>query len=102
MNTLDCADPSLLVPKRNESLTPLQALTLLNNGLVVVMSGEFAQKLESQTDSIERAVKQGFLEVAGRPPSKNEFALLLAYAKNNGLENYCRLLFNMNEFIFID
>ena len=102
MNTLDCADPSLLVPKRNESLTPLQALTLLNNGLVVTMSSEFAKKLESQTDSIEQAVKQGLLEVAGRAPNKKEFALLLTYVKNNGLENYCRLLFNMNEFIFID
>ncbi len=102
MSTLDCADPSLSVPKRNESLTPLQSLTMLNNGLVVTMSGEFAKKLESKTNSLQHAVKQGFYETAGREPDKKELELLQSYAKKNGLENYCRLLFNMNEFTFID
>ena len=36
MTTLDCADPSLLVDKRNESLSALQALVLLNNGFMLV------------------------------------------------------------------
>ena len=102
MSTLDCADPSLSVPKRNESLTPLQSLTMLNNGLVVTMSGEFAHKLESQTNFLNQAVKQGFYETAGRQPSKKELAMLLSYTEKNGLKNYCRLLFNMNEFTFID
>jgi hypothetical protein len=38
MTTLDCADPSMQVAKRNESVSPLQALTMLNNALVVAMS----------------------------------------------------------------
>ena len=38
MNTLDCADPSLQVARRNESLTPLQALAMLNDGIIVTMS----------------------------------------------------------------
>ncbi len=102
MSTLDCADPSLAVPKRNESLTPLQSLTMLNNGLVVTMSGEFAEKLKAATSSLEQAVIRGFFETTGRSPDKKELALLRQYAEKNGLENYCRLLFNMNEFTFID
>jgi len=33
MSALDCADPSMLVDKRNQTLTPLQALAQLNNQL---------------------------------------------------------------------
>ncbi|MBL4885466.1 MAG: DUF1553 domain-containing protein [Planctomycetaceae bacterium] len=102
MSTLDCADPSLSVPVRNESLTPLQALTLLNNGLVVTMSTEFAKKLESLTPNQAQAVQRGFYEATGRQPDQKELTLLKQYTKQNGLENYCRLLFNMNEFTFID
>ena len=42
MTTLDCADPSMRVDKRNETLTPLQALALLNNSFMVAMSRHFA------------------------------------------------------------
>ena len=42
METLDCADPSAVVARRNETLTPLQALALLNNKFMVRMSEHFA------------------------------------------------------------
>ena len=35
MTTLDCADPSMIVDKRSETVTALQALALLNNKLVL-------------------------------------------------------------------
>jgi hypothetical protein len=37
MTALDCADPSMRVDKRNESVSPAQALSLLNNGFMVTM-----------------------------------------------------------------
>ena len=46
MAALDCADPSLLVDKRNQTITPLQALAQLNNQLMVVMAKHFAARLE--------------------------------------------------------
>ena len=53
MDTLDCADPSLLVDKRNETLTALQALATLNNKFMVRMAEHFAARLEDE--STERA-----------------------------------------------
>jgi mono/diheme cytochrome c family protein len=38
METLDCPDPSLRVEKRNESLTALQALALLNDKFMLIAS----------------------------------------------------------------
>ncbi len=45
METLDCADPSQLVPRRNETLTPLQALALMNNKFMVRMAEHFAERV---------------------------------------------------------
>ena len=50
MAALDCADPSLAVDKRNETLTPQQALALLNNQLTVAMAKHFAARVEKLAD----------------------------------------------------
>ncbi len=47
MTTLDCADPSMIVDKRNETVTALQALALLNNKLVLSMSRHMASRIEA-------------------------------------------------------
>ena len=38
----------------------------------------------------------------GRSPSKEEAGDLLVYAKKHGLPNLCRLVFNSNEFMFLN
>ena len=45
MTTLDCADPSLMVAKRNETLTPAQSLAMLNNPFMLAMSEAWADRL---------------------------------------------------------
>ena len=47
MTALDCADPSMRVDKRNETLTPLQALALLNNGFMLAMAKHFAERVRA-------------------------------------------------------
>ncbi|MCE9605771.1 MAG: DUF1549 domain-containing protein [Planctomycetia bacterium] len=102
MTTFDCADPSMQVDKRNESLSPLQALTLLNNGLTVVGAERFAAKLTASETELSARIEQGFYEALGRKPSDEEQAALVAYAGRHGLAATCRVLFNLNEFFFID
>src|SRR6185503_12136925 len=53
MTALDCADPSMLVDKRNESLSALQALALLNNGFMVTMARHFADHVAARAESAE-------------------------------------------------
>jgi len=102
METLDCADPSLQVEKRNETLTALQALALLNNKFMVKMAGHFAARLEKQGKTLDEQVTAGCRYALGREPTKDETALLRGYAEKHGLANLCRLLLNMNEFCFVD
>jgi hypothetical protein len=102
MAALDCADPSLQVGRRNESLTPLQALAMLNDGIIVTMSKHFAARLDSAGGELRDKVRRGFHEAIGRPPSSSELDRLVSFAAQYGLANYCRVLFNLNEFTFVD
>lgn len=102
MTTLDCADPSMQVGRRNESLSPLQALALLNNSLMLTMSKHFAARLESQGGGLPTQVRTAYYEAIGRPPSASEQQDLEDYARQFGLPPLCRVLFNLNAFSFVD
>ena len=102
MTTLDCADPSMQVAKRNESVSPLQALTMLNNALVVTMSKHFAAKLEKRSGDLPSKIQRAYHEAIGHAPSPADEQALTTYAKQYGLTNFCRVLMNLNEFAFVD
>ena len=101
MTTLDCADPSMQVDKRNESISSLQALAMLNNGFMLVQCKEFAQRLERQFPPDIR-VRQAFKITMGREPGAEELSELQKFLKENSLADLARVLFNLNEFSFVD
>ncbi len=97
MALFDCADPSMLVDKRNQTITPLQALAQLNNQLMVVMAKHFAARVEKNGGTGE-----AFRIAFQRTPTEQEKTALADYAAKHGLANACRLIVNMNEFAFVD
>ena len=102
MSTLDCADPSMSVDRRNETLNALQALALLNNQLTVAMSQHFAARVKSPDGSVTDAVTRAFRLALGRSPTPAESKSLTEFARQNGLANTCRVILNLNEFAFVD
>ncbi|MBL8211520.1 MAG: PSD1 domain-containing protein [Bryobacterales bacterium] len=94
MERLDCPDPSVLTAKRSTTITAIQALALLNNPFVLRMAEHFAER----AGTAEQAVKLAF----GREATAAERELYGAYAATHGMVNLCRLLFNTNEFLFVD
>ncbi|MBW3600945.1 MAG: DUF1549 and DUF1553 domain-containing protein, partial [Planctomycetes bacterium] len=102
MNTLDCADPSMSAPKRDETLTSLQALAMLNNRFMLAMAEEFAARLKREAGTLEEQVVLGHRLATGRAPAPAEQDELTAYAREFGLANTCRVLLNLNEFVFVD
>lgn len=102
MTVLDCADPSMQVAKRNEGVSPLQALALLNNPLMLTMASEFATRIDAQGGDLESKVRTAHLEALGRAPTAEELPALTALAARHGLPNLCRALLNLNEFAFVD
>ena len=100
--SLDCADPSLSVDKRNQTLTPQQALALLNNNLSVAMAKHFATRVEALATDDAGRISAAFQLAIGREPSAQERDTLVKYVQKHGLANGCRVILNLNEFAFVD
>jgi mono/diheme cytochrome c family protein len=102
MQTLDCADPSISVPVRNETLTALQALATLNNPFMVRHAAAFADRVAGLAPDLAGQVRLAHEMATGRPPDDRDAAVLLDYAQAHGLANACRVILNSNAFLFVD
>jgi hypothetical protein len=102
MTTLDCADPSLNVARRNETLTALQALALLNNKFVVRMAEHFAMRVDAMGGTNEERINAAIRLALGRDATPEETQILSTIATEHGLASACRVIFNLNEFVFVD
>jgi hypothetical protein len=102
METLDCADPSQIVARRNETLTPLQALALLNDPFVVRMTEHFARRLVKTSDKLSIQIDTACRLAFGRHATELERSTLIDVAQKHGLESACRVILNANAFIFVD
>lgn len=103
LTTLDCADPSISVAVRDESTSALQALTQWNNRFVEAMSKRFGQRLEnegfeSEAEMVERASRLAL----GRAPNGLESQLLREHLQRFGPASMARVLFNLNDFTYLD
>jgi hypothetical protein len=92
------------MPIRQTSVTPLQALAMYNGDLVNTEAEYFAQRLREEAgDDPTKRVERAFDIVFGRPPVSSEIAELLPYAdEDENLVGLCRILYNVNEFVYVD
>lgn len=102
MTTLDCADSSQSTPRRTETLTALQALTLLNSRFNLVMAERCAENLQRQSDDLHTQCELAWRIVTQRAPEAAEQSAIMQFARTHGLPNLCRYLFNLNELAYVD
>lgn len=103
LTTLDCADPSMSVAQRDESTTALQALTQWNHQFVEAMSRRFAKRLKEEAgETVDEKVALACRLALGRLPSEDERSILSDLLQKEGAENFARVVFNMNAFVYVD
>jgi len=102
MDALDCPAGDQLTPERSNSVTVQQALALWNDRFAVRQAEHLADRLASQQPSAAAQIVQACRLVWGRPPDAEELADLQRHAEAHGLASACRLLFNSNEFVYVD
>ena len=111
MTTFDMCDTTMPTGKRDVSIVPTQALTLLNNAWVAQRAQAFAARVMGGGDDAARRVEQAWLMALGRRPGEAERAAAAAHvaaAKADGAAeaeawaSLCLVLFNTNEFVFVD
>lgn len=99
----DCPDAGQMAPRRPRSITPVQALGLLNSGFINRQAASFAKRVRDEAGPDPKAqVERAFLLAFGRHPAEGEAKALGGLAEKHGLEQVCRVLFNANEFVFVE
>ena len=109
LEVFDCPEITASVAARNSTTTPLQALTLLNDPLVVTQSLRMAADLESRfgpTKGATLATTQAvaasiYNRVFQRNPTRKEVGVAVDVIRTQGLARFCQLIFNLNEFVYI-
>ncbi|MEC9131221.1 MAG: PSD1 and planctomycete cytochrome C domain-containing protein [Verrucomicrobiota bacterium] len=98
----DCPDGNQVMPDRPESTTPIQALNLFNSPFIMGQARALAERLKDASQPNSRhAIELGFRWTQGRAPDAEEMALSLELVEAEGLEAFCRALFNANRFLFV-
>ncbi len=103
LDVFDCPDPSTRAPRRALTITPLQALALMNDSFVLRMSDRFAQRLQREAGpELDRQVTLAYQLAFARAPDAEEVAASQRIVGRDGLPALCRVLFNCNEFAYVD
>jgi hypothetical protein len=89
--------------RRNRSTIAPQALLLMNNSFVLTHARYFAERLKKDAGSHARAqVDRAFRLALGRAPSPQERDSAITYVQGgtDRLVEFCRAMFNLNEFVY--
>ena len=103
LDVFDCPDPSTMAPRRAVTTTPLQALALLNNSLTLRMAAQMAARCEREAPgSLDNQVSLVYDLAFNRRPQQAELDEARQFASSHGLAALCRVIFNSNEFLYVD
>jgi hypothetical protein len=102
LEVFDAPDSNLSCPSRERSTTAPQSLTLLNADEVTTAARLTAARLEKECPTADERVALAYRLALGRPPTAKELDLARAFLKQSPLNEFCRALFNLNEFVYVE
>ncbi len=97
LNDFDLPDIAFATPKRANTTTPLQALTMLNHSFTNEMAAALAARV-ADGDIIVQAYRLAFQRV----PTPREREAASALVASHGAPAFCRALLNSNELLYLD
>jgi len=97
LSDFDLPDNAFAAPKRANTTTPLQALTLLNHSFTLDNAKAFAARLDGK-DPIGSAYRLAFQ----RPPTPTEWDAATRLIAQHGTASFCRALLNANELFYLE
>jgi hypothetical protein len=103
LDNFDCPDPSTTTPRRSSTVTPLQALSLLNHSFTLRMADSFAALLSREAgDNPQAQVERAYQLLFSRKPDRDEVALARQFIARRSLPEFCRAMWSSSEFLFLD
>ena len=102
LDAFDCPSPSVKTPTRGETITPLQALSLMNNSFVQRQANRLAERaLAAAEGELPVAIDRAYERVLGRRPTDAQRQRALTAARERGLASVCWALLNSSEFLYV-
>jgi hypothetical protein len=103
LDVFDCPDPSAAAPRRAVTTTPLQALALLNNSFTLRMAERLAARVERKAEGdLDAQIAYLYRLAYDRAPIPEEAAETRQHVAAHGMAALCRVIFNSNEFLYVD
>jgi hypothetical protein len=126
LEVLDLCDTARSTARRSVTTVAPQALTLLNGDFVNRQARDFARRLKREAGAdLEKQIERAYLLALCRAPSPSERAAMMKFLRNEAenlvkesqsnnkpiipmdgeqkaLEQMCRVIFNLNEFVYSD
>jgi len=75
---------------------------LLNNQFMTAMANRMGEGIGAGETRMTSDLARLFYRVTGREILGDELSLLVDYSKQHGASNACRVILNLNEFVFVD
>jgi hypothetical protein len=101
LDCFDCPSPSVATPRRRTTITPTQALALMNNSFVLRQSRLFAARVkESAGEDVVEQIDRAFQLALTRQPTRQEHAQMLTLIREHDLSSACWVLLNSSEFLY--
>jgi hypothetical protein len=98
----DCPDGNQVIPNRSRSNTPIQALNLFNSPFIQQQSNILAERLRAACgEEMNDQISQAFLLLHAKMPDEIEIQMSKDLIQSEGLESFCRALYNSSRFLFV-
>lgn len=102
LDALDCPAPAVQTPRRRTTVTPLQALSLMNDSFVIRQADRFAARVVSAVgEDPERQARLAYRMAISRDPTAEELAASVTLIREHNLASVCWALFNSSEFLYV-
>jgi hypothetical protein len=117
LDTFDFASPDRSIAARTTTTIAPQALILINGSFTSEQASAFADRLLRETGpGPERNIERAFRLALGRKPTEHERSIAVAFLEREraalravgkddyrlALANLCKLVLNLNEFVYVD
>jgi hypothetical protein len=112
LGTHDQADTDSSCPVRYTTTVPTQALGMLNGTFTNEAAAAFAARLRREAPDLEGQVRRAIRLTTGRVPGEDEVRKDVGFVRDlmgkanlreaDALRQYCLLVINTNEFVYLD
>jgi hypothetical protein len=97
LETFDVPDPIISCARRESSTVAPQALAMMNGDFTRAYAAKMAERFQGPN-----AIEQMWRHALGRMPTPDEKARAAAFLQRSTLADLSLLIFNMNEFLYVD